>query len=64
MNLKKDDFEKELKKIYEQISNTVSEIEKMEKYQLNEIEISVGASGGFLVLTVEGGILLRYVFQK
>jgi hypothetical protein len=57
---KKKDFEEELKKIYDRIVGTLPQLEKMGNYGLEEIEISVGVSGGILVLTVQGGITLRY----
>jgi hypothetical protein len=61
---KKKDFEEELKKIYDRIVGTLPQLEKMGNYALEEIEISVGVSGGILVLTVQGGITLRYNRSK
>jgi hypothetical protein len=58
--LNQKDFDEELRKIYEKVSKVVSKIEKLGKYQLQEIEISIGVSSGVLVVTVEGGIALRY----
>jgi hypothetical protein len=54
------DFEEELKKIYNKILTTLPSVQKLGQYSLHEIELSVGVSGGILVLTVEGGVTLRY----
>jgi hypothetical protein len=59
---KKKDFETELKKIYDTITATLPKIGKIGKYQLKDIELSVGVSGNFVVVTVEGGITLRYSY--
>jgi hypothetical protein len=59
-SLKRKDFEAELKKIYDTISATLPRIGKLGKYELKDIELSVGVSGNFVVVTVEGGIVLRY----
>ena len=57
---RKKDFEEELKKIYNKILSILPSVQKLGQYSLNEIELSVGVSGGILVVTVEGGITLRY----
>jgi hypothetical protein len=54
------DFEKEMLKVHNKISRILSRVEKLGKYKLDEIELSVGVSGGIITLTVEGGISLRY----
>ena len=62
--LKKKDLEKELEKIYNQISGILSKFEKLGKYNLNEVEISLGVSGGIIVFNVEGGVTLRYKYEN
>jgi hypothetical protein len=57
---RKKDFEEELKKIYNKILAILPSVQKLGQYSLHEIELSVGVSGGILVVTVEGGITLRY----
>jgi hypothetical protein len=54
------DFEAELKKIYAAITAALPSIRKLGDYELKDIELSVGVSGDFVVVTVEGGITLRY----
>jgi hypothetical protein len=49
-----------LGKIYAIIADTLPHIEKIGKYQLEEIAISVNVSGQIIVLTVQGGITLTY----
>lgn len=61
--LKKKDFEEELEKIYSKISSTLSKFEKLGKYNLDEIDISLGVSGGFVVFSVKGGVTLRYKYK-
>jgi hypothetical protein len=58
--LNRKDLEEELEKLYNKISGALVKVEKIGKYELNQIELSVGISGGILVLTVEGGITLKY----
>ncbi len=62
--LNKKDLEDELEKIYSKISGTLSKFEKLGKYELDEIEISLGVSGGVIVFNVEGGVSLRYKYKK
>jgi hypothetical protein len=62
--LSRKDFGERLNEIYERIKDTISRAEKLGKYELDEIEISVGVSGGILVLNVQGGITLRYSLPK
>ena len=49
-----------LQKFYDKISSALTRVQKIGNYQLNEIEISLVMSSGILVLTLEGGITLRY----
>ena len=59
-HMKKDAFERELKRIHDHLQNTLKDIETIGKYALKEIEFSVGVSAGFIVVTVQGGKTLRY----
>lgn len=60
----KKDLEKELKNIYDKISDVLAKIEKLGKYELESVEISAGVSGSIFVLTANGGITLRYSVPK
>ncbi len=59
-HMQKDAFERELKRIHNHLENTLKDIQTIGKYSLKEIEFSVGVSAGFIVVTVNGGITLRY----
>jgi hypothetical protein len=54
------DFEKELLKIHNRISQVLSRVDTLGKYKLGTIDLSIGVSGGIIALTVEGGITLTY----
>jgi hypothetical protein len=59
-HMKKGAFEDELKKIHDHLQNVLRDIEKLGNYTLKEIEFSVGVSAGFIIVTVQGGITIRY----
>jgi uncharacterized FlaG/YvyC family protein len=59
-HIKKGDFEQELKRIHDHLQSILNNIGTIGKYSLKEIEFSVGVSAGFIVVTVQGGITLRY----
>jgi hypothetical protein len=62
--LGKKDIEKEVKKIHTRLGEILPHITKLGEFGLNEIELNVGIGGGIIVLTVEGGITLRYTLQR
>ncbi|MGB6527018.1 MAG: hypothetical protein WBF33_02825 [Candidatus Nitrosopolaris sp.] len=59
-HMKKGNFEQELKRIHDHLQSILNNIGTIGKYSLKEIEFSVGVSAGFIVVTVQGGITLRY----
>jgi hypothetical protein len=58
--LGREELEEQIDELYKKMLQVLSRIEKLGKYQLQDIEISIGFTAGFFVVTLEGGIVLRY----
>jgi hypothetical protein len=54
------DLEEQIDELYKKMLQVLSRIEKLGKYQLQDIEIHIGFSSGVFVVTLEGGIALKY----
>jgi hypothetical protein len=60
VRLRKKELDKQIDELYKKMLQVLSRIEKLGKYQLQDIEISIGFTAGVFVVTLEGGIVLRY----
>jgi hypothetical protein len=58
--LRREELEEQIDELYKKMRKVLSRIEKLGKYQLQEIEISIGFTSGVFVVSLEGGIVLRY----
>jgi hypothetical protein len=58
--LGREEVEEQIDELYEKMLRVLSRIERLGKYQLQDIEISIGFTAGVFVVTLEGGIVLRY----
>jgi hypothetical protein len=58
--LRREELEEQIDELYKKMRKVLSRIEKLGKYQLQEIEISIGFTAGVFVVSLEGGIALRY----
>ncbi len=63
-SFRKDRFREELEKVATMLKDALAGFEKIGNYSLDEIEISLGVTAGYVVVTVEGGISLRYARAK
>jgi hypothetical protein len=58
------EFEEQIDELYQKMLKVLSGIERLGNYQLDEIEISIGFTAGVFVVTLEGGIVLRYRLSR
>jgi hypothetical protein len=64
VTLGRKEFEEQIDELYKKMLRVLSRIEKLGKYQLDEIQISIGFTAGVFVVTLEGGIVLRYTLPR
>jgi hypothetical protein len=63
VSLGRGEVEDQIDKLYQKMLQVLSRVEKLGNYQLAEIEISIGFAAGVFVVTLEGGVVLRYTLS-
>ena len=61
---RKDTFREPLDRVVTTLQDSAKRLERIGDYRLEEIEIRLGVSAGRVVVTLEGGISLRYKRTK
>ena len=54
------DLEDKLKDLVEAIKRMIGKLERIDKYHLNEFEVSLSLKAGLFVISAEGAITLKY----